>query len=313
MIVNFDTTFEVVYGIKDNISKLIECGTPLEFYLDAGINQLGIIKNENDVLDIKSLSRVEAISTEVDKNMEEIYKVESEHFIWDFKNKKMVFDFDTKEKSKGFSIFPKFKDIVTQALVISPKGTVYSVSNVNNLTSLLFSVHFLQFLIGSFDYKFLGIENSIRLIESVYGLARCELYVYGNKELIDLAPDIRMKGKSNIDPELCIRLEQELKIKHKKPIEKLLSELIKSGEVPSTSDPIYLDLDVNINSGISKAYILEGVLYIKINEITDDGTLDKIMDDLNINDDRIVFYTDESNPLGETFDDLEDNWNNFGG
>src|SRR3989304_1609056 len=286
MIVNFDTTFEVVYGIKENISKLLEHGTPLEFYLDAGINQIGIIKNENDVLDIKSLSRVETIRTEVDKNMEEIYKVESEHFIWDFKNKKMVFDFDTKEKSKGFSIFPKFKDIVTQALVISPKGTVYSVSNVNNLTSLLFSVHFLQFLIGSFDYKFLGIENSIRLIESVYGLARCELYVYGNKEL---------------------------KVKHKKPIEKLLSELIKSGEVPSTSDPIYLDLDVNINSGISKAYILEGVLYIKINEITDDGTLDKIMDDLNINDDRIVFYTDESNPLGETFDDLEDNWNNFGG
>ena len=57
-------------------------------------------------------------------------------------------------------------------------------------------------------------------------------------------------------------------------------------------------------------YILEGVLYVKIDEITEDDTLDSIMNAINIDDDRIVFYTDEFNPLDN---DVENNWNNFGG
>src|SRR3972149_4564054 len=122
--------------------------------------------------------------------MDIISQAESTHFLWDFKNRTLVYDFDTKERSTHFSIFPKFKEVFITALTMAPNGVV------------------------------------------------------------------------------------------------------------------------NINSRITYMYILEGVLYVKIDEITEDDTLDSIMNAINIDDDRIVFYTDEFNPLDN---DVENNWNNFGG
>ena len=307
--IDIDTTFETVYGVKECVQKMLQYGTPLEFYLDAEPKYIGSIENVEDVLSIKSLSRQEMISGQLNENMDIISQAESTHFLWDFKNRTLVYDFDTKERSTHFSIFPKFKEVFITALTMAPNGVVYINSNSNNLTSLLFSIHYFQFLVGSFDLKFKGIENAIRLIESVYGLQRCELYTYGVKDLIDLAPQFKMKSNSNIDPELTVDLERSLKGK-KENTRQVLSGLIKTGVVPNTVEPSCIELDVNINSRITYMYILEGVLYVKIDEITEDDTLDSIMNAINIDDDRIVFYTDEFNPLDN---DVENNWNNFGG